>query len=64
MNPADEAAEQHAQTTYLPRPARQRSGVALALSGGGYRATVFHQGMLARLAESQLLDKVGFISTV
>lgn len=38
--------------------------IALALSGGGYRATVFHLGMLARLAEEQRLEDVNFLSTV
>src|SRR5688572_10739153 len=46
----------------LPTPAPNNIG--LALSGGGYRATVFHLGMLARLAESQLLEKVSLVSTV
>ena len=36
----------------------------LALSGGGYRATVFHLGMLARLAHSEQLENVKYISTV
>lgn len=38
--------------------------LGLALSGGGFRATVFHLGMLARLAESSLLEDVSFLSTV
>jgi len=36
----------------------------LALSGGGFRATVFHLGVLARLAESGHLEDVTFLSTV
>ena len=38
--------------------------IALALSGGGFRATVFHLGVLARLAEQNLLENVTFLSTV
>lgn len=38
--------------------------IALALSGGGFRATVFHFGVLARLAESEQLENVTFLSTV
>ena len=38
--------------------------IGLALSGGGYRALVFHLGVLARLASGNLLEEVSFISTV
>lgn len=38
--------------------------IALALSGGGIRAMVFHLGVLRRLAERRLLEKVEKISTV
>ena len=38
--------------------------IALAFSGGGVRATVFHLGVLARLAHQDLLGKVGVISSV
>ncbi len=38
--------------------------IALALSGGGFRATVFHLGVLARLAEEKRLEEVTLISTV
>lgn len=38
--------------------------IALALSGGGFRATVFHLGVLARLAEDQQLENVSYLSTV
>jgi NTE family protein len=39
-------------------------GVALSLSGGGYRAMVFHVGALWRLNEVGLLQKVNRISSV
>src|SRR5262245_21136201 len=43
-----------------PRPPE----LGLALSGGGFRASFFHVGVLARLAESGLLRNVEVISTV
>lgn len=38
--------------------------IGLALSGGGVRATAFHFGMLARIAEDDLLESVSIISSV
>lgn len=38
--------------------------IGLALSGGGYRATVFHLGMLEWLARTEQLADVKFLSTV
>lgn len=38
--------------------------IALALSGGGVRAMVFHLGVLRRLAERGLLERVTKVSTV
>ena len=43
-------------------PARPR--VALALSGGGFRASIFHLGVLKRLAELGQLPRVDVVSTV
>ncbi|MBZ5532840.1 MAG: patatin-like phospholipase family protein [Acidobacteriia bacterium] len=45
--------------TKQPRP-----GMALCLSGGGYRAMVFHLGSLWRLNEAGLLKKLSRISSV
>jgi len=42
----------------------QNKNIALALSGGGIRAAIFHFGVLARLSETDLWDKVTHISTV
>ena len=39
-------------------------GVALCLSGGGYRAMVFHVGVLWRLNETKLLSKIKRFSSV
>ena len=38
--------------------------IALALSGGGFRATVFHLGVLSRLAVENQLENVNYLSTV
>lgn len=38
--------------------------IGLALSGGGYRASLFHLGVMARLADEGLLKEVGALSTV
>src|ERR1700730_1886199 len=45
-------------------PAGSGDGVALSLSGGGYRAMVFHVGALWRLNEVGLLQKGNRISSV
>lgn len=36
--------------------------IALALSGGGFRATLFHLGVIAALKQCDLLDKIKLIS--
>ena len=41
-----------------------RTKLGLALSGGGFRAALFHIGVLARMAELGLLRRVEVISTV
>ena len=41
-----------------------RGKVGLALSGGGFRAALFHLGVLARLAECGVLGSVETLSTV
>src|SRR3954453_19662115 len=45
-------------------PRRQRQGVALCLSGGGFRAALFHLGALRRLNELGILSQVDVISSV
>ena len=48
-----------------PNVANQgRSGVGLCLSGGGYRAMLFHAGALLRLNEFGLLSRLDFVSSV
>lgn len=43
---------------------RFRSGLALCLSGGGYRAAIFHLGALRRLHELSVLEQVDTVSSV
>ena len=43
---------------------RQRRGVALSLSGGGFRAALFHLGGLRRLNELGILSQLDVISSV
>ena len=42
----------------------QRAGTALCLSGGGYRAMVFHAGSLQQLNEFGYLRRLSFVSSV
>src|SRR6188472_3517952 len=41
-----------------------RDGMALCLSGGGYRAMLFHLGALWRLNEAGYLAKLNWVSSV
>lgn len=54
----------HAIETYEPKPKKRRRGVGLCLSGGGFRATLFHVGTLRRLNELDILSKLTTISAV
>jgi NTE family protein len=53
-----------AQSEYLPKPERQRRGIALCLSGGGFRSSLFHLGAMRRLNELGALSRVDVISSV
>ncbi len=57
-----DALTSHAAETYFPR--RERKGTALCLSGGGFRAALFHLGALRRLNELGVLAQVDTISAV
>jgi NTE family protein len=46
------------------RPARARAGMALCLSGGGFRATLFHLGALRRMNELGLLARIDTVTSV
>ena len=56
--------EYMARERYMPEPRHERKGVALCLSGGGFRAMLFHLGALRRLNEVGLLSRVTTISSV
>ncbi len=45
-------------------PHQPSDGIGLCLSGGGYRAMLFHLGMLLRLNELQYLPKLNRVSSV
>jgi predicted acylesterase/phospholipase RssA len=47
-----------------PQETERRSKLGLALSGGGFRASFFHLGVLRRLAELDILRHVEVLSTV
>jgi NTE family protein len=48
----------------MTKPSLKRHGVGLCLSGGGYRAMLFHTGALWRLNELGWLPKLGIVSSV
>jgi NTE family protein len=53
---------QHAKEKYTPNVVRK--GNALCLSGGGFRASLFHLGALRRLNELGILSQLDCISSV
>lgn len=59
-----DAAPAHAVTKYTAAPKVMRRGVGLCLSGGGFRASLFHLGALTRLNELGVLQRVDTISSV
>ena len=60
--PLGSGATDHARGAYLPEAGRQ--GTALCLSGGGYRAALFHLGGLRRLNELGILTRIDTFSAV
>ena len=54
----------HAVQQYVPPPESARQGIALCLSGGGYRALLFHLGAARRLNEFGLLARLRSVSSV
>lgn len=55
---------EHGFRAALGLPREQRRGVALCLSGGGYRASLFHLGAMTRLNELGILSKVDTFTSV
>jgi len=49
---------------YTPPPERLRDGIAHCLSGGGFRATLFHLGAVRRLNEFGILGQLKTITSV
>ena len=71
-NQADEGALRRAVEPVRPEPAADAggdhdsatAGIALCLSGGGYRAMLFHAGALWRLNEAGYLSRLDRVSSV
>jgi NTE family protein len=53
-----------ASSLYTPEARQTREGLAICLSGGGFRAALFHAGTLRRLNELGILSKARTISSV
>jgi NTE family protein len=53
-------ADPETEPKYEPLPRTRRRGIGLCLSGGGYRATLFHLGALRRLHELGVLARPDF----
>jgi NTE family protein len=51
-------------TSPLPGSAPARAGIGLCLSGGGFRATLFHLGALRRLNELGMIPSLRTVSSV
>src|SRR3989440_1128633 len=65
--PGQGAADAHAPVSFMPSdtPLREpEDGIALCLSGGGYRAMLFHLGAVWRINELGLLPRLARISSV
>src|ERR1041385_3830739 len=60
----DATARPDTATAERYRPERERAGTALCLSGGGFRATLFHLGALRRLNETGVLARLDTITSV
>jgi NTE family protein len=58
------SATEHGFDAYLPLPKERRRGTALCMSGGGYRAALFHLGALRRLNELGLLSRIDTFTSV
>jgi NTE family protein len=53
-----------AQEKCLPSTSKIPNSIGLALSGGGFRATLFHLGAIRRLHELGILPKLTTVSSV
>lgn len=62
VEPERRAVSSEAAERYVPLEKSKRQGIGLCLSGGGYRATLFHMGALRRLNECGVLTREDFRS--
>jgi NTE family protein len=60
----ENTSQQTAVAKYLPSAVKIPNSVGLSLSGGGYRATLFHLGAIRRLNEFGILPKLTTVSSV
>src|ERR1051325_2468873 len=62
----NETPPESSPVSFIPEDAgkKPQPGMALCLSGGGYRAMLFHLGAFIRLNEAGLLPKLKKISSV
>ena len=60
----DAAARAYVRSRYTAGDAAARAGIALCLSGGGYRAALFHLGGIRRLHELGVLPRLAYVSSV
>jgi NTE family protein len=63
-NVPNPTATAHGIAKFAPLPERERTGIGLCLSGGGYRAALFHLGVLRRFNELGILAQATTISSV
>jgi NTE family protein len=52
------------RSPHLPLPRDERQGIALCLSGGGYRAALYHLGATRRLNELGVLSQISTLTSV
>lgn len=64
QDPANPPVDFAPATGAVPEPLAEREGIALCLSGGGYRAALFHLGALRRLNEVGVLSRVTTVTSV
>jgi NTE family protein len=62
--PVSKVTTEHGFRAHLPLPRERRRGLALAFSGGGYRAALFHLGSVRRLSELGVLSRADTVTSV
>tara|TARA_R110002111_G_scaffold240269_1_gene301957 strand:+ start:19336 stop:20517 length:1182 start_codon:yes stop_codon:yes gene_type:complete len=64
LNKLEASADEHSPLQADEAPSKLEDGIGLCLSGGGFRAMIFHLGALIRLNELGLLEKINRFSSV